>query len=152
MKMLDKFIINVRKGDLTQIGATNVYQLYINIPELRNYKELKACIANFTAFKVALDTVPEEYILNSDTFNFINNYSTLNMSSTGVLSSNSTELIATFNQFSNTYNDGDVYHPIINNINGIHRFWISNSVRDIVSLHHWNFKLIIVGERDDLKF
>jgi hypothetical protein len=152
MKMLDKFIINVRKGDLTQIGATHVYQLYINIPELRNYKELKASIANFTAFKVALDTTPEEYILNSDTFNFINNYSTLNMLTTGVLSSNSTELISTYNQISNTYNDGDVYYPIIKNINGIHRFWISDSDRDIVNIHHWNFKLVIVGERDDLKF
>jgi hypothetical protein len=152
MKVLDKFIINVRKTDLNEIGSTHVFQLYINIPELRNYKVLKASIANFTAFKVALDTTPEEYILNSNTFNFINNYSTSGMKTSGVLSTNSTELISTYNQISNTYNDGDVYYPIINNINGMHNFWISNSDRAIVSLHHWNFKLVIVGERDDLKF
>lgn len=152
MKVLDKFIINVRKGDLSQIGSTNVYQLYINIPELRNYATLKANITNFIAFKVALDTTPEELILNSDTFNFINNYSTRDMSTTGVLSSNSTELISTYNQINQVSNDGDVYYPIIKNINGIHRFWISDSVRAIINLHHWTFRLVIVGERDDLKF
>jgi hypothetical protein len=155
MKLLDKFIINVRKTDLNQIGSTNVYQLYINIPELRNYKQLKANITGLTLIKSGSGGhgSEEEFILNSDTFNFINNYSTFNMSSTGVLSTNSNELVSVHNNVSFLDRDSDVYFPIVKNINGLHRFWITNSSRTIIDANKWSFKIVIVGVDDlDEKF
>lgn len=152
VKLLDKFIINVRKSDLTESPA-DIYQVYINIPELRNYKQLKANITGFTVIKASSPATDNEFILHSDSFNFINNYSTANMSSTGVLSSNSTELVSVHNNISFLDRDSDVYYPIIRNINGMHRFWITDHSRTIIDAHSWSFKIVIVGVDDlDDKF
>ncbi len=77
MKDMETFIINIRST------TTDVYNININIHEIKHYKNLKMFVKDFIVINdgpITGDISPNIYTLNSDTLVLNNNYDNHNES------------------------------------------------------------------------
>ena len=127
MKDMETFIINIRST------TTDVYNINININEIKHYKNLKMFVKDFIVINdepITGDISPNIYTLNSDTLILNNNYDNHNESfatntAYGVLKSGSTVLASITVKHPYTSNNNESYYKI-QSINGTHRFWIED--------------------------